>query len=161
MQAMASLAPARPLIPIQAGPAACSTVQFTPGLARLHTFAADGPVLARLQPLDSSCRMFAAGALWGWLPCGMVYSLLVTAMLSGSAPGGAAVMLAFGLGTLPMVGAIGLAGMRLRAPLARGGVRVACGAAVLGFGLLGLTRAMGGLPGHWLDALCIAPGAMA
>jgi len=119
------------------------------------------PQLARLQPLDTSGRMFAAGALWGWLPCGMVYSVLVTAMLSGSAPGGAAVMLAFGLGTLPMLGALGLAGMRLRAQLARRGVRLACGAAVLGFGLLGLARALGGLPAHWLGALCVAPGAVA
>jgi sulfite exporter TauE/SafE len=119
------------------------------------------PQLARLQPLDSPGRMFAAGALWGWLPCGMVYSVLVTAMLSGSALGGASVMLAFGLGTLPMLAAIGLAGMQLRAQLARRGVRLACGLLVLGFGLLGLARAAGGAPSHWLDLLCVAPGAAA
>ncbi|HLS81356.1 MAG TPA: sulfite exporter TauE/SafE family protein [Steroidobacter sp.] len=41
------------------------------------------------------------GFLWGWLPCGLVYSMLVFAALSGDAANGAAVMLAFGVGTLP------------------------------------------------------------
>jgi sulfite exporter TauE/SafE len=102
--------------------------------------------------------MFVAGALWGWLPCAMVYSVLVTAMLSGSASRGAAVMLAFGLGTLPMMMALGLAGARLRGWLRLRAVRLACGATVLGFGLLGLARAAGGLPASWLSALCVAPG---
>jgi sulfite exporter TauE/SafE len=103
-------------------------------------------------------RMLAAGLLWGWLPCGMVYSVLVTAMLSGSATGGALVMLAFGLGTLPMLLGLGLLGARLRASLRRRAVRLACGALVLGFGLLGLARAAGGLPHSWLESVCLAPG---
>jgi len=113
------------------------------------------PWLARLGPFDSPGRLFAAGALWGWLPCGMVYSVLVTAMLSASAPGGAAVMLAFGLGTLPMLAAIGMAGVCLRTVLQLQAVRGACGLLVLGFGLLGLWRAGGGLPAGVLDLLCI------
>jgi sulfite exporter TauE/SafE len=119
------------------------------------------PMLRRLQPFDGSGRMLAAGALWGWLPCGMVYSVLVTAMLSGSAFGGALVMLAFGLGTLPMLLSLGLAGARLRACLRVRGVRLACGALVLGFGLLGLVRAAGGLPHSWVQIICVAPGAAA
>ncbi len=117
------------------------------------------PLLRRVGPLDGPGRMLAAGALWGWLPCGMVYSVLVTAMLSGSAASGALVMLAFGLGTLPMLLALGLLGARLRALLRRRGVRIACGALVLGFGLLGLARAGGALhDGHaagWIDAICV------
>ncbi|MDY0973779.1 sulfite exporter TauE/SafE family protein [Massilia sp. CFBP9012] len=101
-------------------------------------------------------RMFALGALWGWLPCGMVYSVLVTAMLSGSALGGAGVMLAFGLGTLPMLAALGLAGGRLRALMARRTVRLCCGLAILAFGILGLARAAGGLPAGWMHELCLA-----
>ena len=116
------------------------------------------PLLRRVGPPDTSGRMFVAGALWGWLPCAMVYSVLVTAMLSGSAAHGAAVMLAFGLGTLPMMMALGLAGARLRGWLQRKAVRLACGATVLGFGLLGLWRAAGGLPASWLAALCVTPG---
>jgi sulfite exporter TauE/SafE len=116
------------------------------------------PLLRRVGPPDTGGRMFVAGALWGWLPCAMVYSVLVTAMLSGSASQGAAVMLAFGLGTLPMMMALGLAGARLRKWLRLKALRLACGATVLGFGLLGLARAAGGLPASWLAGLCIAPG---
>jgi sulfite exporter TauE/SafE len=115
------------------------------------------PLLRRLQPFDGPGRMLAAGALWGWLPCGMVYSVLVTAMLSGSAPAGALVMLAFGIGTLPMLLGLGLASARLRGCLRLRSVRVACGALVLGFGLLGLARAAGGLPHSWVQALCVTP----
>ena len=43
------------------------------------------PATARLLPLDSPAKLLAMGAVWGWLPCGMVYSVLLTAMLSGSA----------------------------------------------------------------------------
>lgn len=116
------------------------------------------PLLARIGPPDTPGRMFAAGALWGWLPCAMVYSVLVTAMLSGSAGSGALVMLAFGLGTLPMMLTLGLAGARLRGWLRLHAVRVACGATVLAFGLLGVVRSASGLPTSWLQVLCITPG---
>ena len=119
------------------------------------------PLLRRVGPLDGPGRMLAAGALWGWLPCGMVYSVLVTALLSGSAARGALVMLAFGLGTLPMLLALGTLGARLRAQLARRAVRTACGALVLGFGLLGLARAAGGLPQGWIQDICLSAGSMA
>jgi sulfite exporter TauE/SafE len=123
------------------------------------------PLLRHVRPANGSgvgpARMLAAGAVWGWLPCGMVYSVLVTAMLSGSAVGGAMVMLAFGLGTLPMLLGLGLLGARLRAGLRLRGVRLACGALVLGFGLLGLARAAGGLPHSWIETICVTPGAAA
>jgi sulfite exporter TauE/SafE len=44
---------------------------------------------------------FLAGLAWGLLPCAMVYGALFTAMMSGSAFGGALVMAGFGAGTLP------------------------------------------------------------
>lgn len=123
------------------------------------------PLLRHVRPAPGAslgpAKMLAAGALWGWLPCGMVYSVLVTAMLSGSAAGGALVMLAFGLGTLPMLLGLGLLGARLRAGLRLRGVRLACGALVLGFGLLGLARAAGGLPHSWVESLCVTAGAAA
>lgn len=123
------------------------------------------PLLRHVRPLPGAglgpAKMLAAGALWGWLPCGMVYSVLVTAMLSGSAAGGALVMLAFGLGTLPMLLGLGLLGARLRAGLRLRGVRLACGALVLGFGLLGLVRAAGGLPHSWVESLCVTAGVAA
>jgi hypothetical protein len=116
------------------------------------------PLMRRVGPPDTPAKMIATGFLWGWLPCGMVYSALVTAMLSGSAASGAEVMFAFGLGTLPMLLALGAAGAQLRRFLARPAVRTASGVLVLGFGLLGILRATGGLPQSWLHTLCLTPG---
>lgn len=113
------------------------------------------PLVKPLLPMDSPIKAFALGGLWGWLPCGMVYSVLLTALLSGSALAGAAVMLAFGLGTLPMLLGLGLLGARLRRGMQRRGVRLACGALVLGFGLLGLYRAGHGVSLGWMDSLCL------
>lgn len=116
------------------------------------------PLLRRLLPADSPAKALGLGMLWGWVPCGMVYSVLLTAMLSGSAASGATVMLAFGLGTLPMLAGLGMAGARLREFTRRRAVRVASGALVLGFGVLGLWRAGRGLSLGWIDALCLTPG---
>lgn len=131
------------------------------GLARLETLGQGlwrtvRPLTSRIMPLDSPFKLLALGALWGWLPCGMVYSVLLTAMLSGSAAAGAAVMLAFGLGTLPMLLALGMAGARLRQALQRPGVRLAGGLLVLGFGVLGMARAAAGMSMGWIDALCLS-----
>jgi sulfite exporter TauE/SafE len=113
------------------------------------------PLLKWLLPMDSAPKALALGALWGWLPCGMVYSVLLTALMSGSAASGAAVMLAFGLGTMPMLFGLGMAGASLRRHAQRPAVRRACGLLVLGFGLLGLARASLGVSFGWLDALCL------
>jgi uncharacterized protein len=96
------------------------------------------PFTRRLLPADTWWRALALGGLWGWLPCGLVYSILATALLAGSAPGGAAVMIAFGLGTLPNLLMAGAALDRLRSRI---GIRVVAGGLVAGFGLLGLLRA--------------------
>lgn len=115
------------------------------------------PAMKTLMPADRPHQAFALGALWGWLPCGMVYSVLLTAMLTGSALGGAAVMLAFGLGTLPMLTGLGLLGARLRAAMQRRMVRLTCGLLVLAFGLLGVARAAVGIAPAWMDILCLTP----
>lgn len=52
-------------------------------------------------PLKSPMAALPFGVLWGWLPCGLVYSTLSWAAVSGSLVSGSLVMLAFGLGTLP------------------------------------------------------------
>ena len=115
------------------------------------------PLTRHLLPLDSPLKMLAMGGLWGWLPCGMVYSVLLTAMLTGSALSGASVMLAFGLGTLPTLLVMGVLGTQLRAVMQKPGVRIGSGLLVLAFGLLGVWRAAHGMPGSWLDAICITP----
>ena len=115
------------------------------------------PAMKTLMPADTAPKSYALGALWGWLPCGMVYSMLTTALLSGSAANGAALMLAFGLGTLPMLTSLGLLGARLRHTMQRRHVRIACGLLVLAFGVLGLARAAGGVTPEWMDMLCLTP----
>lgn len=99
------------------------------------------PFTRRFLPANSPGKALALGMLWGWLPCGLVYTMLFTALLSGSALGGASVMLAFGLGTLPnlMVAAALLHGPR--AWLASRPARALSGAVVLGFGVYGLAHA--------------------
>ncbi|PWF54796.1 sulfite exporter TauE/SafE family protein [Massilia glaciei] len=116
------------------------------------------PLTARIMPLDSPGKFMALGLLWGWLPCAMVYSVLVTAMLAGSAAGGASVMLAFGLGTLPMLLLMGLGGMHLAPGPHRQKLRAAAGVLVLAFGVAGIARAAGGLPTGWFDTMCRSMG---
>ncbi len=57
-------------------------------------------------PVDNIKKALGLGALWGWLPCGLVYSTLTWALASGSALTGASIMLFFGLGTLPALVAL-------------------------------------------------------
>ena len=98
------------------------------------------PLGAKFLPADTATKAFALGGLWGWLPCGLVYSLLATALVSGSAGNGAAVMLAFGLGTLPNLLLAGLLFKRVRDITSDSRVRLAAGVLVAGFGVAGLAR---------------------
>ena len=119
------------------------------------------PHAARLVPVDTPAKALLLGSLWGWLPCGMVYSALLTALMAGSAVQGALTMLAFGAGTLPVLLVAGMSGARLRQLAARPWVRRSAGVIVLAFGLLGLLRAaeIGGLgiARGWIDVFCVSP----
>lgn len=117
------------------------------------------PLTTRIGPMGTTPRMFVLGALWGWLPCGMVYSMLLTAMLAGSPLRSALTMAAFGAGTLPVLLAAGMMGARLRPILQRRGLRLAGGLLVTTFGVLGLLRAFAGHHAAWLDAICIGGAA--
>lgn len=59
------------------------------------------PVSRRLLPVSTPFKALLYGLIWGWLPCGMVYFVLIWALSAGDAIQGALLMLAFGLGTLP------------------------------------------------------------
>ena len=95
------------------------------------------PLAARLLPARTWPQSFLAGALWGFLPCAMVYAALGAAAFAGGPARGALAMAAFGLGTLPFLLAAGWLASRLR-PL-----RVVAGSALLGFGAFGLAHAGG------------------
>jgi sulfite exporter TauE/SafE len=59
------------------------------------------PIGRKLLPVASLPKALAYGMIWGWLPCGLVYFVLIWALTAGDAFHGALMMLAFGLGTLP------------------------------------------------------------
>ncbi len=59
------------------------------------------PLGRRLLPVRTLPRGFAFGMVWGWMPCGFVYSVLLIATLQLDAVQGALIMAAFGLGTAP------------------------------------------------------------
>jgi len=99
------------------------------------------PLTKRFLPAQTVSRALPLGMLWGWLPCGMVYSVLTTALVAGSAGRGAGLMLAFGLGTLPNLLLAGLLLKRLRDVVRARTVRLASGLLVLGFGVSGLANA--------------------
>lgn len=98
------------------------------------------PFTARLLPVNTLPRALGLGMLWGWLPCGLVYSVLLTALASASAVQGALIMLAFGLGTLPNLLAIGLFWESVKDWAQSPRVRLAAGLLVMMFGLYGLFR---------------------
>jgi uncharacterized protein len=98
------------------------------------------PLFRKLLPVKSLAGALVAGFFWGWLPCGLVYSILVAALAAGSAPSGAALMLAFGLGTLPNLLGMALFANRLQPLLQQPLVRRAAGLMVAGFGAWGLLR---------------------
>jgi len=115
------------------------------------------PLTARFLPARGVAQALPLGMLWGFLPCGMVYSVLATALVAGSAARGAGLMLAFGLGTLPNLLLAGMALQRLRESIRRYALRFISGLLVLGFGIFGLANAANGwmLSGNlWQGVLC-------
>jgi len=59
------------------------------------------PVTKKIIPVNTPIKAFSLGGIWGWLPCGLVYSTLTWSLASGSVLNGAGIMFFFGLGTLP------------------------------------------------------------
>jgi sulfite exporter TauE/SafE len=59
------------------------------------------PLSTKMLVVRTIPQAWLYGLVWGWLPCGLVYSMLIMALSSGSALEGGMVMLAFGLGTVP------------------------------------------------------------
>ncbi len=93
------------------------------------------PLGRRLMPVKNPKQALLLGFVWGWLPCGLVYSVLIWALSAGSAAKGAMLMLGFGLGTLPNLLLMGAFAAQLSALTRQKAVRWIAGAAVTGFGL--------------------------
>ncbi|BCX81736.1 hypothetical protein MIT9_P1314 [Methylomarinovum caldicuralii] len=66
------------------------------------------PYGRRILPVTNLSQAFLFGMIWGWLPCGLVYTALALAATAGSPTRGALTMIAFGAGTLPAVMGVGI-----------------------------------------------------
>lgn len=93
------------------------------------------PFAARVLPIRSLSQAFIAGMLWGWLPCGLVYSSLLWAASQGDSWYSFWLMLAFGLGTCPALLVTGFAAERLKYWLQQKKLRWAAGLLIIIFGL--------------------------
>jgi len=114
-----------------------------PGLARLERVGSGlwrriEPIGRRLLPIRSVIQAAGVGFVWAWIPCGLVYSVLIWSISAGGAGEGALLMLSFGIGTLPTLMGMGL----LAGAAARFGektwMRRVAGSLVLGFGVYAL-----------------------
>ena len=116
--------------------------QFLAPLERAggHLWKHISPWSRKFLPLRSPVHAAMFGALWGWIPCGMVYAMLLTAMSAGSTAGGAITMLAFGVGTLPAMIGAGWSAGRVRGWTRKPKIRLAAGIAVIAMGMFGLAR---------------------
>ncbi|HVH47936.1 MAG TPA: sulfite exporter TauE/SafE family protein [Labilithrix sp.] len=93
------------------------------------------PLARRLLPLRSPWQALAAGGLWAFMPCGLLYGALALAASAESPALGAATMAAFAFGTVPVMLAVGAVAHRVVRAFARVWIRRAAGAVILVFGL--------------------------
>lgn len=103
-----------------------------------HVWTRIEPLGRRFLPVRHPGQAFALGLVWGWLPCGLVYSVLVWSVSTADPLYGAALLLSFGLGTLPNLLAMGVLAERLSARVRDPHVRRLAGLLVTGFGLFAL-----------------------
>ena len=116
------------------------------------------PLGQRFLPVTNAGRALGFGMLWGWMPCGFAYTVILIAALEQDALRAAATMLAFGMGTAPTMIALAY-GARQAASLASGGAtrRVAgtvliCSAALTLFAPQIVAASPGLHP--WIQYLC-------
>jgi len=94
------------------------------------------PAARSLVPVTSLPRALGLGLVWGWLPCGLVYSVLLIAATTANPIHGAMIMVAFGLGTMPAMVMTGLGAARLSLFMRRRGTRLGLGLLIVVLGLL-------------------------
>jgi sulfite exporter TauE/SafE len=99
------------------------------------------PLARRLIPVKSTAHALALGAVWGFMPCGLVYAALALAISTGDVISGGAAMLAFGAGTLPTLLAMGALASVVARFARKVWVRRGAGLAIAAFGLVQLATA--------------------
>ncbi len=98
------------------------------------------PLTQRFIPVKSFQQAVPLGFLWGWLPCGLVYTALIWTLSAGGTIEGALIMLAFGLGTLPNLLAMGVIATQLSKWIQNPKVRLLAGMLVVLMGIATLIR---------------------
>ncbi|MFB9865921.1 sulfite exporter TauE/SafE family protein [Vreelandella sulfidaeris] len=93
------------------------------------------PIGRRLMPVVHLPQAFALGAVWGWLPCGLVYSMLAWSLAIADPLQGALLMGAFGLGTLPALLVTGLAARQLNQLIRHPATRSVAALIIIAFAL--------------------------
>jgi len=93
------------------------------------------PVGRRLMPVVKIPQAIGLGAVWGWLPCGLVYSMLAWSLAIADPLRGALLMGAFGLGTLPALVATGLAARQLSGLIRHPATRTVAALSIIAFAL--------------------------
>lgn len=119
-----------------------------------------GVALPMLRPLlqrPGPAGRITLGLVWGLVPCALVYSVLPLALFSGGIWEGAAVMLAFGLGTLPNLTVGGLLIARAKRFLERGMLRFAAASLLAVFAMAGIYRALYVPNALAQGAFCLVP----
>ena len=91
------------------------------------------PAAKGLVPVETLTQALGLGIVWGWLPCGLVYSVLLLAATTTDMLAGALVMAAFGLGTMPAMLATGMSASKLAQFMS--GKRLGAGLLIIVLGL--------------------------
>ncbi len=102
------------------------------------------PLGRRFLPVRSRPAAFALGLVWGWLPCGLVYTVLAWSLVSGSPVSGMWLMLGFGIGTLPALVGVGVAVSGVPEWRRNPAFRYAAACFLLGFALYSAWLGLGG-----------------
>jgi hypothetical protein len=116
------------------------------------------PIGRRLLPVTNIARALGFGMVWGWMPCGFAYTVMVIAALETDALRSAATMLAFGIGTAPAMIAVAYGAQRASRFAASGTARRVAGAVLVGSAALTLLapQLVAAAPWlhPWIDYLC-------
>ena len=111
------------------------------GLSRIEAFGYHfwqrlQPLTRRFIPVRNKFQALLLGTLWGWLPCGLVYTALLLVLASGDVLMGGLTMIAFGLGTLPMLVLLGLSAARINQWRTNVRIRSVMGTVIILFGII-------------------------
>ena len=93
------------------------------------------PVSNRLMPVTRPYQAAALGVIWGWLPCGLVYSTLTWSATSTNWQQSSLIMFSFGLGTLPALLLTGMFAHQLKVWSQKSALRNTAALLIIGFGI--------------------------